>query len=82
MSLNIAGHEQPQPWLKNHFHLNGVPTTNKNSSFIEYLRWMRAKSDDKQIDSGTLLDLLKRFESNDFSAFLNHRNTTTKQLVS
>ncbi|KOP26842.1 hypothetical protein AMR41_08225 [Hapalosiphon sp. MRB220] len=68
---------KPSPWL-DHPDLPDKPS--HNASFIEYLRWMRVKSGDGTIDSGTILELFQEFENNDFSKPLTRLTSRTKKL--
>lgn len=68
---------KPSPWL----NPSNEPQTDRNASFIEYLRWMREKSDNNLVNSGTLLDLLSRFKQNDWYAILNRLTQKTRVLA-
>lgn len=67
---------KPSPWLNPQ-----QEKPNKNASFVEYLRWMRVKSDDGTIDGGTTIELFQRFENNDYSAALTRLTNRTKKLA-
>jgi CRISPR-associated protein Cmr6 len=68
----------PSPWLG-----NLQPQPSNNSSFVEYLRWMRSPSDDNNstVDSGTILELFQKFKNNDWSETLTRLTTRTKTLA-
>lgn len=68
---------RPSPWL----NPENEPNPPAAASFVEYLRWMRAKSDNNLVNSGTLLDLLNRFKHNDLSATLNRLTQKTRTLA-
>ncbi len=67
---------KPSPWLNPQ-----QEKPDKNASFVEYLRWMRVKSDDGTIDGGTTIELFQRFENNDYSAALTRLTNRTKKLA-
>lgn len=71
---------QPSPWLR-HPLLGMQPQTHSQASFVEYLRWMRVKSNDDTVDNGTVLELFAKFEGNDFSQALNRLTDRTKKLA-
>ena len=71
-----SGELQPSsPWL----NPNNLPETANTASFIEYLRWMR--SPNSQNKDSTKLELLSKFENNDFSAALNRLTERTKKIA-
>jgi CRISPR-associated protein Cmr6 len=71
-----SGSQPPAPpWLNPAIS----PETINTASFVEYLRWMRSpNSPNKDI---TKLELISKFESNDFSAALNRLTERTKRLA-
>lgn len=74
---------QPSPWLKHRF---SSPEPSQNSSFVEYLRWMRQQlqngnKDKGTINSGTTLELFEKFEDNDWSENLQRLTERTKKLA-
>jgi len=75
---------KPSPWL-NHPNNSNIEPSN-SASFVEYLRWMRVKlvdsiPDSGTINSGTILELFKLFEDNDFSSTLTRLTERTKKLA-
>jgi CRISPR-associated protein Cmr6 len=75
---------KPSPWLTHPNNSNPEPSD--SASFVEYLRWMRVRLDDtvpdsKTINSGTILELFKLFETNDFSRNLNRLTERTQKLA-
>lgn len=70
---------KPSPWLD---HPNLPDQPSPNASFVEYLRWMRVKSGDGTIDSGTILELFQKFENNDFSKSLTRLTDRIKNKLS
>jgi CRISPR-associated protein Cmr6 len=68
----------PSPWLKN---LQSQPS--QKARFVEYLRWMRSPSQDKDstVDSGTILELFQAFEDNDWSEDLKRLTKRTIKLA-
>lgn len=74
---------KPSPWLKHHVS-SSKPS--ENSSFVEYLRWMRIQLPDSNkekgtINSGTILELFEKFENNDWSKDLNRLTKRTRKLA-
>ncbi|NEP77140.1 MAG: type III-B CRISPR module RAMP protein Cmr6 [Okeania sp. SIO3B3] len=74
---------KPSPWLK---HPLLPPYSSDNSSFVEYLRWMRIQLPDGEsekgtINSGTILELFEKFENNDWSENLNRLTKRTIKLA-
>jgi CRISPR-associated protein Cmr6 len=75
---------QPSPWLNHPQNLTPEPSNSAN--FVEYLRWMRVKLGDSMpdsgtINSGTILELFRLFENNDFSKNLTRLTERTKKLA-
>lgn len=75
--------DKPSPWLKHRFL---SPKFSENSSFVEYLRWMRIQLLDGQpekgtIDSGTVLELFEKFQDNNWSESLNRLTKRTRKLA-
>ncbi len=71
-----SGNQPPaSPWL----NPTSSPETINTASFVEYLRWMRSPSSPNK--DSTKLELLSKFESNDFSAALNRLTKRTKRLA-
>jgi len=73
--MNTA--QKPSPWLE---HPILPEQLCPHASFIEYLRWMRVKSGDGTIDSGTILELFQKFQNNDFSKHLIRLTNRTKNI--
>ena len=74
---------KPSPWLK---HQSLQPEPSENSSFVEYLRWMRIQLPDDQsgkgnINSGTILELFEHFQNIDWSENLNRLTKRTIKLA-
>ncbi|MBL1208381.1 RAMP superfamily CRISPR-associated protein [Geminocystis sp. GBBB08] len=67
---------KPSPWR------TGVDIEpSKDASFIEYLRWMRVKSNNGTEDSGTILQLFEKIESSDYSETLKRLTKRTQKLA-
>ena len=72
---------EPLPWIKDN------PTPHSSASFVEYLRWLRVKKDDtnnkknKAINYGTILELIQKIETRDYSERLNKLTERTKDLA-
>lgn len=68
--------KKPSPWR------TGVDIEpSKDASFIEYLRWMRVKSNNGTEDSGTILELFKKIESGDYFDTLKRLTKRTRKLA-
>jgi CRISPR-associated protein Cmr6 len=76
--------ETPSPWLDHPYSPKEAAEYAKHAeyhpSFVEYLRWMRIQSDDDTINNGTILEIFKEFQNNDFSKNLNRLTDRTKRL--
>ncbi|MGA7937500.1 MAG: RAMP superfamily CRISPR-associated protein, partial [Kovacikia sp.] len=73
-----SGNQPPtSPWLNPAI----PPVTINTASFVEYLRWMRSPATAGQYKDSTKLELLSKFENNNFSAALNRLTERTKKLA-
>ncbi|WP_218079711.1 RAMP superfamily CRISPR-associated protein [Anthocerotibacter panamensis] len=67
---------EPSPWLE------GIqPNPGGSASFVEYLRWLRQKSGSTTMDAGTQVQLLSKFDGNNFSTALNRLTNRTRLLA-